>query len=245
MYLDQYRSYLVGLPPCPDFSTGRSLLFDQYTPEGGTMPPESPGSLIGLNLEWNNLKLECQVDRYDSGDDYLYVSWSAIRCPEYYEPFSDAVAYVWVPQGRQQGYTRRSYRARVNEIIDGFEWRDSAPDPYGSMLILTLPLDYMYVFPGEDAPDQSPVDFKATEDGRMALYWWLNSGRFTVQWQMEERKSDVDAYCKQLRAEASKRSLPPMPVHIDRCNQELKVHSHQPPVIHEPPEWHRDSQVHC
>jgi len=202
------------------------------------MPPESPGNLIALDLEWNNSRLECQVDRYDSGNDFLYVSWNAIECPEHYVPISGGVAYVWVPQG----YTHRRYRARVNDIDDGFfEWIDVAQAPCGAMLILTLPLNYVFVSPGEGAPDQFPVDFKSTKDGRMALYWWLQPDRFTVQWHMEYRQSaNIEAECREARR---RRSSTVSPVHIDRPPEEVNVPSHQPSVINKPPEWHVAIQI--
>lgn len=205
------------------------------------MAPESPGNLIALDLEWNNSRLECQVDRYDSGNDFLYVSWNAIEGPDHYVPISGGVAYVWVPEG----YAHRKYRARVSAIDDGFEWIDVAQSPIGAMLILTLPLNYVFVSPGEDASDQYPIDFKSTEDGRMALYWWLEPGRFAALWHMEYRQSDnIEAECQRLR-EARRRTPPTVsPVHIDRPSDEMNVPSHQPPVINEPPELHLAIQVH-
>ena len=205
------------------------------------MAPESPGNLIALDLEWNNSRLECQVDRYDSGNNFLYVSWNAIECPEHYVPISGGVAYVWVPQG----YVHRRYRARVNDIDDRFEWIDVAQAPSGAMLILTLPLSYVFVPPSDNASDQSPVDFKSTEDGRMALYWWLQPGRFTALWHMVYRESaNIDAECQRLKREARRRNPPDVsPVHIDRPPEEVNVPSHQPPVINEPPELHLVIQV--
>lgn len=202
------------------------------------MPPESPGNLIVLDLEWNNSRLECQVDRYDSGNDFLYVSWNAIECPEQYMPISGGVAYVWVPQG----YVHRRYRARVNDRDNGYEWRDVAQAPSGAMLILILPLNFVFVSPnGGASDDQAPVDFKSTEDGRMALYWWLEPGRFPVLWHMEYRQSvNIEAECREARR---RKSSSVYPVHIDRPPEEMKGPSHQSVVIHMPPEWHRDIQI--
>jgi hypothetical protein len=201
------------------------------------MSPESPGNLIALDLEWNNSRLECQVDRYDSGDAFLYVSWNAIECPEHYVPVSGGAAFVWVPEG----YTHRKYRARVYDVDNGFEWRDVAQGLSGAMLILTLPLNYVLVSPSKDVFDQSPVDLKSTEDGRIACYWWLQPGRFAVRWQMENRQStDIEAECREAR-----RKRPPAvsPVHIDRPPEVMNVPSNQPSIINRPPEWHVNIQL--
>jgi hypothetical protein len=203
------------------------------------MPPESPVTLIALNLEWNGSRLECEVDRYESGSDFLYVSWNATQCPDYYVPIGGGAAFAWVPLG---GYEHRRYRARVFEIEDGFEWIDVAQGSSGAggMLILTLPTSYVFVPPGGDALDPFPVDFKSTEDGRMALYWWLQPGRFAVSWHMESRQgADVEAECKRLRAAARGRQRPgASPVHLDRPPEDLKVPSGQPPINDKPPVWH-------
>ena len=201
------------------------------------MSPESPGNLIALDLGRTSSRLEADVDRYDAGDKFLHVSWNAIEAPPNYVPIGKGVAFVWVPKG----YTHRRYRARVNDVGDGFEWRDVAQASQGAMLIVTLPLNYLLSFPSDDARAQYPVDFKRTDDGRMACYWWLPPGRFSVVWHMEyRRRANVEAACRKAR-----RAMPPaaVPVHIDRPPEEENVPSEQGPTISEPPQWHQDIQI--
>lgn len=117
------------------------------------MAPESPGNLITLDLQWNGSRLECDVDRYDDGSGFLYVSWNAIACPENYVPVSNGVAYVWVPK---DGFTNRRYRARVNKVGDGFEWPDVGQTG-GAMIIVTLPPQLVYAeHPEHDLHQRAP-----------------------------------------------------------------------------------------
>jgi hypothetical protein len=201
------------------------------------MAPESPGNLIALDLKWNNSRLECEVDRYDSGSDFLYVSWNALECPEYYVPFGNGVAYVWVPE---KSFAHRRYRARVDIAEHGFEWLDVAQASSGAMLILTLPPNHVFMHPTENDAYPFPVSFKSTEDGRMALYWWLPPGRFTVVWNMEDDpNANIEEHCQRLIQEARRRQPPGVaPVHIDRPGEKTNAPSAQPPIIHEPPPQH-------
>lgn len=203
------------------------------------MAPESVSNIIALDLEWNNSRLECQVDRYDLIGDFLYVSWNAIECPENYVPVGSGVAFVWVPSSS----VRRRYRARVDAVKDGFEWVDRAGDRNGAMVILTLPPNYVFLYPSEDSPEQPPVSFKSTEDSRMALYWWIQPGRFVVTWHMEDSPStDIETQCRLLNEESRRRMTPnDYPVHVDRLQENIP--SEQPQVKYEPPEWHLSIQV--
>jgi hypothetical protein len=204
------------------------------------MAPESPGNLVAIDLEWRNSRLECQVDRYDptTALDFLYVSWNAIECPENYLPVGRGVAYVWVPPH----YLHRQYRARVDNAGHGFEWIDKASG-LGLMLIVTLPPDYTYVFVrSEDRP--RPIRFKALEDGRMALYWWLKGeadGRAEVSWQMQHSSQMETESQSRLLNEEARHAKPSIahPVHIDLPpGQGADKPSVQQPALKEAPSWH-------
>lgn len=201
------------------------------------MAPESVSSVITLDLKWNNSRLECLVERYDLNDNFLYVSWNAIECPENYVPISNNVAYLWVPLGSEL----RRYRARVDSANDGFEWVDHASDRLGAMLILILPSSYIFVYPDDNVPVQSPFKFKSTEDNRIALYWWFPPGRFQIIWHMKSfPNANIDNQCQLLNEEARRRQ-PPSPPHID--GRPTSSPSSQPQVINEPPGWHVAIQV--
>lgn len=141
---------------------------------------------------------------------------------------------MWVPRG----YTHRRYRARIDSAGDGFEWLDQGQGP-GAMLIIALPLNYSFVYSIEYSPDPIPVRFKLTGDGRLALYWWLPHGRFSVKWRMKE-SLDTDLETEFLLLNEKARQTQPsfIPVHIDRpLGQYVNVPSYQPPLISQPPAW--------
>lgn len=202
------------------------------------MTPESPGNLVALDLEWRNFKLECQVDRYDpTGGELLLVSWNATECPEGYVPVGSGVAYVSVPTN----FEHRRYRARIDKADGGFEWLDRTFG-IGLMLILTLPANFTYVFPDKGKPGPWPMRFKSTDDGRMALYWWLQGqspdGRTVVSWRMQfDPTVDIEAQCDLLNEEA--RRMHAYPVHIDLPHGAV-TSSAQPPILTEPPSWHNN-----
>jgi len=208
------------------------------------MSPESPGNLIAIDLQLVGKSLECDVDRYDPvpmhANEWLYVSWNAIECPDQYVPVGKAVAYVWVPPH----FMHRQYRARVDPAGDGYEWIDRESG-LGLMLILTLPKDLVYLFPGQDEPGPRPIRFKRTADDRLALYWWLKGdqgdGRVGIFWRMVESSAvDITAHCNRLNEEA--RRVKPSgayPVHMDQPpHAAAGIRSRRPSVLKVAPDWH-------
>jgi hypothetical protein len=108
------------------------------------------------------------------------------------------------------------------------------------MLIVTLPPNWVFTPLDDDPQEEFPSEFKATEHDRMAFYWWISEGRFSVQWRMQQReKVNIDAECQRLNEEARKRT--PRhggAVHLDRPPEEVNTPSYRPSVTNQPPVQH-------
>jgi hypothetical protein len=210
------------------------------------MAPESPGNLVVLDLQWRKSRLECDVDRFEPASnqarEFLYVSWNALACPENYIPVGGGVAFAWVPPG----FSRRQYRARIDKAGQGFEWIDR-PLGLGLMLVLTLPSEWAYLFPSADELGPRPFRFKSTEDGRLALYYWLSSedGRAVVSWRMEHVVGlDAEEAAASLNDEARLAPGPTAyPAHVDSPDGPGNRPSDEPRSNPDPPEWHRDRAI--